>query len=203
MIRCGLICKKIGMSQIFSQSGEAIPVTILDAESNWIVSVLNDGNKVLVKTAAFDQKPQRLSKSVLGEFSKAKVVPKKVIRQFTVDSSNSLKAGDSLSVGHFKVGQFIDVTGTTIGKGYAGVMKRHNFKGLEASHGVSVSHRSAGSTGQCQDPGKVFKGKKMAGRLGGVQNTIQNIEIVDIDFKMQLLIVRGSISGKHGGYLVL
>ena len=191
------------MSQIFSKSGEAIPVTILNADVNSVVSVMNEKEKTFIKLAAFDQKPQRVSKAILGEFSKAKVSPKRVIKQFAVDNKNLLKVGDKLAVDHFKIGQFVDVTGNTIGKGYAGVMKRHNFKGLEASHGVSISHRSAGSTGQCQDPGKVFKGKKMAGRYGGVQNTTQNVEVVDIDIDLNLLIVRGSISGKKGGYLVL
>ena len=178
MSRCGLICKKLGMSQVFSKSGELIPVTILNVEENAVVFAKEGKDRSFVQLAAFEQKQQRLSKSVRGVFAKANVTPKKIIKEFTVDTKDMLKIGDLLGADFFKANQFVDVTGKSVGKGFAGVMKRHNFKGLEASHGVSVSHRSAGSTGQCQDPGRVFKGKKMAGRLGGVNKTVQNVEII-------------------------
>ena len=146
---------------------------------------------------------QRLSKSIRGIFEKAKVAPKKKIKEFSINKKYTLKVGDVINVNHFKKGQYVDITGTSIGKGYAGVMKRHNFKGLEASHGVSVSHRSAGSTGQCQDPGKLFKGKKMAGRLGGEKVTKQNILIVDIDSELNVLLVKGAVPGNKNGYLYI
>ena len=202
MVRCGFVCKKLVMSQIFSEKGESIPVTILDASVNTVVSNTAKRGKSYVRLAAFDSKAHKLSKPVLGQFAKAKIAPKKIIKQFTVQGED-LKAGDELTASRFKIGQFVDITSKTIGKGFAGVMKRHNFKGLEATHGVSVKHRSAGSTGQCQDPGKVFKGKKMAGRLGGVNKTIQNIEVVDIDLELNLLVVRGSVPGKKGSYLTI
>jgi large subunit ribosomal protein L3 len=189
------------MSQVFSKSGELIPVTILNVEENAVVFAKEGKDRSFVQLAAFEQKQQRLSKSVRGVFAKANVTPKKIIKEFTVDTKDMLKIGDLLGADFFKANQFVDVTGKSVGKGFAGVMKRHNFKGLEASHGVSVSHRSAGSTGQCQDPGRVFKGKKMAGRLGGVNKTVQNVEIIEVDLDLQLLILKGSVPGNKGGYL--
>ena len=203
--RCGVIAKKIGMTQIFKENGEAVPVTVLHVDENVVLSVRNqekDGYNSL-QLAAFDQKVQRLSKSIKGIFEKAKVLPKKKIKEFVIDKKYALKVGDKIDVNHFKKGQYLDITGTSIGKGFAGVMKRHNFKGLEASHGVSVSHRSAGSTGQCQDPGKVFKGKKMAGQLGNKKVTKQNILVVDIDSKLNILLVKGAVPGSKNGYLYI
>jgi len=203
--RCGVIAKKIGMTQIFKDNGEVIPVTVLHVDENVVLSVKNEEKNGYdsLQIAAFDQKMQRLSKSIRGIFEKAKVAPKKKIKEFSINKKYALKVGDVINVNHFKKGQYVDITGTSIGKGYAGVMKRHNFKGLEASHGVSVSHRSAGSTGQCQDPGKVFKGKKMAGRLGGVKVTKQNILIVDIDSELNVLLVKGAVPGNKNGYLYI
>jgi len=203
--RCGVIAKKIGMTQIFEENGEAIPVTVLHVDENVVLSVRNqekDGYNSL-QLAAFDQKVQRLSKSIKGIFEKAKVLPKKKIKEFVIDKKYALKVGDKIDVNHFKKGQYLDITGTSIGKGFAGVMKRHNFKGLEASHGVSVSHRSAGSTGQCQDPGRVFKGKKMAGQLGNKKVTKQNILVVDIDSELNILLVKGAVPGSKNGYLYI
>lgn len=203
--RCGVIAKKIGMTQIFKQNGEVIPVTVLHVDENLVLSVKNqeksDYNSL--QLAAFDQKAQRLSKSIKGIFEKAKILPKKKIKEFTVNKKYTLKVGDKIGVNHFKKGQYIDVTGTSIGKGYAGVMKRHNFKGLEATHGVSISHRSAGSTGQCQDPGRVFKGKKMAGQMGNRRVTKQNIFVVDIDNELNILLVKGAVPGSKNGYLYI
>jgi large subunit ribosomal protein L3 len=203
--RCGVIAKKIGMTQIFKDNGEVIPVTVLHVDENVVLSVKNEEKNGYdsLQIAAFDQKMQRLSKSIRGIFEKAKVAPKKKIKEFSINKKYALKVGDVINVNHFKKGQYVDITGTSIGKGYAGVMKRHNFKGLEASHGVSVSHRSAGSTGQCQDPGKVFKGKKMAGRLGGEKVTKQNILIVDIDSELNVLLVKGAVPGNKNGYLYI
>ena len=203
--RCGVIAKKIGMTQIFKENGEVVPVTVLHVDENVVLSVRNqekDGYNGL-QLAAFDQKVQRLSKSIKGMFEKAKVLPKKKIKEFVIDKKYALKVGDKIDVIHFKKGQYLDITGTSIGKGFAGVMKRHNFKGLEASHGVSVSHRSAGSTGQCQDPGRVFKGKKMAGQLGNKKVTKQNILVVDIDSKLNILLVKGAVPGSKNGYLYI
>ena len=203
--RCGVKAKKIGMTQIFKDNGEVIPVTVLHVDENVVLSVKNEEKNGYdsLQIAAFDQKMQRLSKSIRGIFEKAKVAPKKKIKEFSINKKYALKVGDVINVNHFKKGQYVDITGTSIGKGYAGVMKRHNFKGLEASHGVSISHRSAGSTGQCQDPGKVFKGKKMAGRLGGEKVTKQNILIVDIDSELNVLLVKGAVPGNKNGYLYI
>jgi len=193
------------MTQIFKDNGEVIPVTVLHVDENVVLSVKNEEKNGYdsLQIAAFDQKMQRLSKSIRGIFEKAKVAPKKKIKEFSINKKYALKVGDVINVNHFKKGQYVDITGTSIGKGYAGVMKRHNFKGLEASHGVSISHRSAGSTGQCQDPGKVFKGKKMAGRLGGEKVTKQNILIVDIDSELNVLLVKGAVPGNKNGYLYI
>ncbi|WP_236869688.1 50S ribosomal protein L3 [Candidatus Bandiella numerosa] len=203
--RCGVIAKKIGMTQIFKDNGEVVPVTVLHVDENVVLSVKNEEKNGYdsLQIAAFDQKMQRLSKSIRGIFEKAKVAPKKKIKEFSINKKYALKVGDIINVNHFKKGQYVDITGTSIGKGYAGVMKRHNFRGLEASHGVSISHRSAGSTGQCQDPGKVFKGKKMAGRLGGEKVTKQNILIVDIDSELNVLLVKGAVPGNKNGYLYI
>lgn len=204
--RCGVIAKKIGMTQIFKENGEVIPVTMIHVEENVVLSIKNqstDGNYSKVQLAAFDQKPQRVNKSIKGLFEKVEVTTKKVIKEFLVSTKYILKSGDKVSINNFKKGQYLDITGTSIGKGFAGVMKRHNFKGLEASHGVSKSHRSGGSTGQCQDPGKVFKGKKMAGQLGNKKTTKQNILVVDIDDNLNILLVKGAVPGSKNGYLYI
>jgi large subunit ribosomal protein L3 len=204
--RCGLIAKKVGMTQIFQENGTVIPVTMIQVEENVVLSIKNksvDTGYSKLQLAAFDQKPQRLNKSIKGIFEKAKVMTKKVIKEFLVSTKYTLKVGEKIGINNFKKGQYLDITGTSIGKGFAGIMKRHNFKGLEASHGVSKSHRSAGSTGQCQDPGKVFKGKKMAGQLGNAQTTKQNILIVDIDDNLNILLVKGAVPGSKNGYLYI
>ena len=203
--RSGMIAKKLGMSQIYKDNGNVIPVTIIHIDENVVLGVKTkeqDGYNAL-QLANFKQKPQRLKKSIRGLFEKAKVEPKKKIKEFTVDENYLLKIGEKIDVNHFKKGQYVDITGTSIGKGYAGVMKRHNFRGLEASHGVSASHRSGGSTGQCQDPGRVFKGKKMAGQMGNKKVTKQNIQVVDIDQELNLLIVKGAVPGCKNGYLYI
>lgn len=202
--RSGVIAKKIGMTQLFEADGQVTPVTIIHVSENVVLSrtpLKDNSNLYKIQLAAFDQKVHRVSKSLKGIFAKAHVSPKKKLKEFTVEKKQLLKIGDKISVEHFKKGQYVDITGTSIGKGYAGVMKRHNFKGLEASHGVSISHRSAGSTGQCQDPGRVFKGKKMSGQLGNKKVTKQNIFVCDVDIELNLLIVRGSVPGYKSSYL--
>ena len=203
--RSGMIAKKLGMSQIYKDNGDVVPVTIIHVDENVVLSVKTkekDGYNAL-QVASFKQKPQRLKRSIGGLFEKSKVEPKKKIREFTVAEKHLLKVGEKIGVDHFKKGQYVDITGTSIGKGFAGVMKRHNFAGLEASHGVSASHRSAGSTGQCQDPGKVFKGKKMPGQMGNKKVTKQNIQVVDIDQELNLLVVKGAVPGHKNGYLFI
>ena len=204
--RGGVIAKKVGMTQIFEENGRVIPVTMIHVSENVVLSTRQfrkDANLYKMLLAAFDQKHHRVSKSLKGIFTKAQVSPKKKLKEFIVEKSQLLKTGDKISVEHFKKGQYVDITGTSIGKGYAGVMKRHNFKGLEASHGVSISHRSAGSTGQCQDPGRVFKGKKMSGQLGDKKVTKQNIFVFDINTELNLLVVKGAVPGCKSSYLYI
>jgi large subunit ribosomal protein L3 len=205
-MRTGLIAKKIGMSNYYTPNGINIPVTVLHIESCKVVERISDENSdvdKLVIGANEIKKTSKLSKSVKSYFEKKKLSPLKITKEFSVDKSNELKAGDEINADHFEEGQFIDVSGFTKGKGFAGVMKRHNFGGLRASHGVSISHRSHGSTGQCQDPGRVFKGKKMAGQMGDVHKTLQNLQIVKVDVKKNIVCIKGATPGARGAWLVL
>ncbi len=205
-MRTGLIAKKIGMSNYYTPNGINIPVTILHIESCKVVERISDENSdvdKLVIGANEIKKTSKLSKSVKSYFEKKKINPLKITKEFSVDKSNELKAGDEINADHFEEGQFIDVSGFTKGKGFAGVMKRHNFGGLRASHGVSISHRSHGSTGQCQDPGRVFKGKKMAGQMGDVHKTLQNLQVVKVDTKKNIVCIKGATPGARGAWLVL
>ncbi|VAV90617.1 LSU ribosomal protein L3p (L3e) [hydrothermal vent metagenome] len=199
-MRSGVIAKKLGMSQVFADDGRCIPVTVLHMDNCQVVaqrSVETDGY-VALQLGAGAAKVKRTSKSMRGHFAKAKVEPKRKVVEFRVSDDCLLDIGAELSASHFVPGQKIDVAGITIGKGFAGAMKRHNFKGLRATHGVSISHRSHGSTGQCQDPGKVFKGKKMAGHMGAKRRTQQNLEVVRIDETRNLVLVKGAIPGSKG-----
>ena len=205
-MRTGLIAKKIGMSNYYTPNGINIPVTVLHIESCKVVERISNENSdvdKLVIGANEIKKTSKLSKSVKSYFEKKNISPLKITKEFSVDKSNELKAGDEISADHFEEGQFIDVSGFTKGKGFAGVMKRHNFGGLRASHGVSISHRSHGSTGQCQDPGRVFKGKKMAGQMGDVHKTLQNLQIVKVDVKKNIVCIKGATPGARGAWLVL
>ena len=205
-MRTGLIAKKIGMSNYYTPNGINIPVTVLHIESCKVVERISNENSdvdKLVIGANEIKKTSKLSKSVKSYFEKKNLSPLKITKEFSVDKSNELKAGDEINADHFEEGQFIDVSGFTKGKGFAGVMKRHNFGGLRASHGVSVSHRSHGSTGQCQDPGRVFKGKKMAGQMGDVHKTLQNLQIVKVDVKKNIVCIKGATPGARGAWLVL
>lgn len=204
-MRTGLIAEKLGMSRLLTEKGEHIPITLLRVDNCQVVSTKTDETDgyAAVQLGIGTAKVKRLSKGMRGHFAKAKVEPKKKLAEFRVSKDALLTVGDQLSVEHFVNGQYVDVTGTSIGKGFAGGMKRHNFGGLRASHGVSISHRSHGSTGQCQDPGKVFKGKKMAGHLGDERVTIQNLEVVLTDPLKGLIGVRGAVPGNAGGYVLL
>lgn len=204
-MRPGLIAQKLGMSAIFTPQGERVPVTLLKVDGCVIVAKkTNKQNGQSSLVVGFgDAKPQKVSKSLKTVFANAGVTPKKKLAEFKVASLEKYNVGDTLPVGHFSEGQLVDVTGTSIGKGFAGVMKRHNFRGLEASHGVSISHRSHGSTGQRQDPGKVFKGKKMAGHLGDERITIQNLKVILIDAEKGFIGLKGAVPGRKGSVLII
>ena len=197
-MRTGLICKKLGMSRLYTEDGIHTPVTILHLDNCHVVSTKTkekDGyNSVQLGVGNITEK--NLSNPMKGHFKKNNITAKAKLSEFRVTEENLLENGSELSASHFIDGQFIDVSGVSIGKGFAGAMKRHNFGGLRASHGVSASHRSHGSTGNCQDPGRVFKGKKMAGQMGSKKVTKQNLKVVDIDTDNNLLVVKGSIPGK-------
>lgn len=204
-MRTGLIAEKLGMSRLLTEKGEHIPITLLKVDNCQVISTKTpekDGYSA-VQLGVGTAKVKRLSKGLRGHFAKAKVEPKQKVVEFRVSEDALLTVGDQLSVDHFLSGQYVDVTGTSIGKGFAGGMKRHNYAGLRASHGVSISHRSLGSTGQCQDPGKVFKGKKMAGHLGDERVTIQSLEVVLTDAARGLIGVRGAVPGNPGGYVLI
>ncbi len=205
--RTGLIGTKIANSSYYDENGKSLPVTILKV-SECIVSDVKTNEKNgydSVQLVSVDSKKEikKTKKPQQKIFAKLNISPKKIIKEFRVDADNLLEKGSSLTVSHFKAEQFVDVTSTSIGKGFAGAMKRHNFGGLRASHGVSVSHRSHGSTGQNQDPGKVFKGKKMAGHMGSKKVTIQNLKVVEVDEENQLLIIKGSVPGKKNSTIFI
>jgi len=204
-MRSGLIAQKVGMTRIFTADGTHVPVTVLKVDTCQVVStrsVEKDGY-VAVQLGAGTAKVKNVSKPARANFAKAKVEPKKKLVEFRVTAENVLEVGTELSAAHFIPGQYVDVTANTIGKGFAGGMKRWNFRGLEATHGVSVSHRSHGSTGQRQDPGKVFKGKKMAGHMGDEQVTTQNLTVVSTDADRGLILVKGSVPGHEGSWVLV
>lgn len=204
-MRTGLIAKKIGMSSIFNEKGERTTVTFLQVEDCQVVGQKTqerDGYNALV-VGVKDKKLSKVTKPMRQVFANANVAPKQKLKEFRISASFFIDIGSTLRVDHFVVGQFVDVVGTTIGKGFAGSMKRHNFRGLEASHGVSVSHRSHGSTGGRQDPGKVFKNKKMAGHMGSTRVTIQNLKIVDTNIEKGIIIVSGNVPGSKGYYVYI
>ena len=204
-MRTGLIAQKMGMTRVFTPEGENVPVTVLQMNDCQVVAVRTsekDGYDA-VQLGAAKAKPNRVSKPLRGHFAKAKVEPKRRLVEFRVSNDALLEVGQELSAGHFVAGQRVDVTGTSIGKGFAGAMKRHNFGGLRASHGVSISHRSHGSTGNSQDPGRVFKGKKMAGHMGDRRVTTQNLEVVSTDTERGLILVRGAVPGSKGAWIMV
>ena len=204
-MRTGLIAEKIGMMQIFEENGTQIPVTVLKVEPCTVIAQRKESvdgyNAVQIGTRTVAA--SKVSKPLRGYFAQKEIEPCKLLKEFRVDEANLLAVGEKLDVNHFTANQFVDVTGVSIGKGFAGAMKRHHFGGLRATHGVSVTHRSHGSTGQRQDPGKVFKNKKMAGHMGARRVTKLNLSIHSIDSERGLLFIKGSVPGAKKGLLYI
>ena len=202
-MRCGLIAKKLGMTRVFSEDGNHVPVTVLEVDNCQVVahrkSETHGYNAMQIGVGS--AKVKNVNKAMRGHYAKAEVAPKRKLAEFRIDDDGFVDVGSEITVDHFVADQFVDVVGTSVGKGFAGAMKRHNFGGMRATHGVSVSHRALGSTGQCQDPGKVFKGKKMAGHMGATRVTTQNLKIVSTDTDRGLVLVRGAVPGSEGGWV--
>ena len=201
----GLIGTKIGMTREFLETGQSVPVTVIKVEKGRVLDIISEDKRgyKAVKLGFFKLKNSKLTKQMKGYFSKKNTEPKKILKEFRVENNDQYKEGNELGLEIFKDKKFIDVRSKTIGKGFAGVMKRWNFSGLRASHGVSVSHRSHGSTGQRQDPGKVFKGKKMAGHMGDKPRTMLNLEVIKSDLENNLLFLKGSIPGAKNSTVIL
>ena len=200
-MRSGVIARKLGMTRIFNDARRHVPVTVLKMDDVQVVAQMT-GEKngyTAVQLGAGSAKAKNVSKAMRGHFAKASVMPKAKLAEFRVSEDALVEVGANMAPSHFVAGQKVDVVGTSQGKGFAGAMKRHNFGGLRASHGVSVSHRSHGSTGQCQDPGKVFKGKKMAGQMGNKRITTQNLEIVAVDDNQGIILIEGAVPGSKNG----
>ena len=202
-MRSGVIAKKLGMTRLFLENGTQVPVTVLQLDNLQVVAqrTADKDGYTAVQLGAGSAKAKNTTAAQRGHFAKANVAPKRKIAEFRVSAENLIDVGAEITADHYLAGQFVDIAGTSIGKGFAGAMKRHNFGGLRASHGVSVSHRSHGSTGQCQDPGKVFKGKKMAGHLGVERVTVQNLEVVRTDAERGLILIRGALPGPEGSWV--
>ncbi len=204
-MRSGVIAKKLGMTRLFMEDGRQVPVTVLQLDGLQVVSTRTaekDGYTA-VQLGAGSAKAKRVAAPMRGHFAKANVAPKRKLAEFRVSPENLIDVGEEITADHYFEGQFVDVVGTSIGKGFAGAMKRHNFRGLEATHGVSISHRSHGSTGQCQDPGKVFKGKRMAGHMGAARITTQNLQVVRTDSDRGLIMIKGAVPGSKGGWVTI
>jgi large subunit ribosomal protein L3 len=204
-MRTGIIAIKLGMTSVYTEEGVETPVTVLQMDNCQVVAnktVAKDGYTAL-QIGVGAAKVKNVSKALRGHYAKAKVEPKRKLVEFRVAENAVLEVGTEIVPSHFVPGQFVDVVGKSVGKGFAGVMKRHNFAGLEATHGVSVSHRSHGSTGQRQDPGRVFKGKKMAGHMGTVRVTTQNLQIISVDDERGLIVVRGAVPGADNGFVLV
>lgn len=203
----GLVGRKCGMTRVFTEAGESVPVTVIEVLPNRVTQVKSgdkDGYRA-VQVAYGKRRPQLLSKAVAGHYARAKVEPGAALLEFRLDAKegDGLAPGAELKVDLFQAGQAVDVTGTTIGKGFAGTMKRHNFAGGYASHGTSVSHRTPGSIGQRQTPGRVFKGKRMSGHMGVVRRTTENLRVVEVDAERNLLLIRGAVPGAEGGNVIV
>jgi large subunit ribosomal protein L3 len=204
-MRTGVITQKVGMTRLFMEDGRHIPVTVLKLDKCQVVATRTkerDGYTAVQLGSGFI-KAKSVSKPERGRFAKQQVEPKRKIAEFRVDEGNLLEVGDEILADHFRAGQKVDVTGITIGRGFTGAMKRWNFRGLEASHGVSISHRSLGGTGGRQDPGKSFKNKKMHGHYGVERVTTQNVEVAKIDIERGLIMVRGAVPGSKGGFVMV
>ena len=204
-MRSGVIAQKVGMTRVYNDAGEHIPVTVLRMENCQVIShrTVEKNGYTAVQLGAGQAKVKNTTKAQRGQFAQANVEPKAKLVEFRVSEDNLIDVGTEIKAGHFAAGQLVDVTGTTIGKGFAGAMKRHGFGGLRATHGVSVSHRSHGSTGSNQDPGKVWKGKRMAGHMGQTRVTTQNLEIVSTDDDRGLILVKGAVPGSKGSWIVV
>lgn len=204
----GLIGRKVGMMRIFTDSGESLPVTVIDVSNNRVVQIKNtktDGYSA-IQLVYGHKKASRLNKSLSGHFAKAGVEAGSVLKEFRISEESQdeeLKVGTAISASIFSIGQKVDVSGTTIGKGYAGTIKRHNFSSNRASHGNSKAHNKPGSIGMAQDPGRIFPGKKMSGQLGNVKKTIQNLEIIRVDAERSLLLLKGAVPGFSGGNVIV
>ncbi|MGD9596946.1 MAG: 50S ribosomal protein L3 [Steroidobacteraceae bacterium] len=203
----GLVGRKCGMTRVFTAAGETVPVTVIEVLPNRVTQVKTsekDGYRA-VQVAYGSKRPQLLSKALAGHYAKANAAPGKALVEFRLDGKDGadVAVGAEFKADHFKAGQVVDVTGTTIGKGYAGTMKRHNFGGHNQSHGVSVSHRTPGSIGQRQTPGRVFAGKRMSGRMGGERRTTENLRVVEVDTERNLILIRGAVPGAEGGQVIV
>jgi large subunit ribosomal protein L3 len=204
-MRSGVIAQKVGMTRVYNDAGEHIPVTVLRMDNVQVVAQRTEDKNgyTAVQLGAGQSKVKNTTKALRGHFAAASVEPKAKLVEFRVSQDNLIDVGATLTANHFTAGQLVDVTGTTIGKGFAGAMKRHNFSGLRATHGVSVSHRSHGSTGSNQDPGKVWKGKRMAGHMGQTRVTTQNLEVVSTDEDRGLILVKGAVPGSKGSWIIV
>lgn len=204
-MRTGVIAKKMGMTRLFREDGVHVPVTVLALCDNQVVAQKTEARDgyVSLQVGAGSRRAGRVSKPERGHFAKAQVAPKARLVEFRVAEDALVEIGAEITADHFVAGQLVDITGVTQGKGFAGAMKRWGFGGLRATHGVSLSHRSHGSTGQRQDPGRVFKNKKMAGHMGSRQRTQQNLEVVELDVARGLIFIKGSVPGAKGGWLVV
>ncbi len=204
-MRTGMIVRKLGMSRVFSDDGTHIPVSVLKVDNCQVVAQRTEDRDgyCALQLGCGTARVKNVGKAMRGHFAKSKVEPKRRLVEFRISPDAMVDVGSELTVEHFVPGQFVDVSGTSIGKGFAGAMKRYGFKGLGASHGVSINHRSLGSTGQCQEPGKVFKGKKMAGQMGNARTTVQNLEVVATDSERGVILVKGGVPGAKGGYLTV
>jgi large subunit ribosomal protein L3 len=204
-MRSGVIARKVGMTRLFMEDGRQVPVTVLQMEKVQVVAqrLPEKDGYAAVQLGAGTAKPKNTTKPQRGHFAKANVEPKRKLVEFRVSPENMIGVGEEITADHYFEGQYVDVAGISIGKGFAGAMKRHNFGGLRASHGVSISHRSHGSTGGRQDPGKVWKGKKMAGHMGAERVTVQNLQVVRTDAERGLIMVRGAVPGAKGGWVTI
>jgi large subunit ribosomal protein L3 len=204
-MRSGVIAQKVGMTRVYNDAGEHVPVTVLRMENCQVVAqrTQEKNGYTAVQLGVGLAKVKNTSKAMRGHFAAASVEPKSQLAEFRVSDDNMLDIGAEITAEHFVAGQKVDVTGTSVGKGFQGVMKRYNFGGGRASHGNSVSHRAHGSTGQRQDPGKVFKGKKMAGHMGATRVTTQNLEVVSTDLDRGLILIRGAVPGSKGAWIVV
>ncbi|MGF0540489.1 50S ribosomal protein L3 [Agrobacterium sp. ES01] len=204
-MRSGVIAQKVGMTRVYNDAGEHVPVTVLRMDGCQVVAqrTQEKNGYTAVQLGVGVAKVKNTSKAMRGNFAAANVEPKAKLAEFRVSEDNLMEIGAQIMASHFAAGQLVDVTGTTIGKGFAGAMKRHNFGGLRATHGVSVSHRSHGSTGSNQDPGKVWKGKRMAGHMGQTRVTTQNLEVVSTDEDRGLILIKGAVPGSKGSWIIV